>query len=386
MEKRSYNVSDFSIDMKKEIERLGHQVDLFWETEKKIYQELSFGKKSLSILDCGAGPGFYSLKLRTLFPEASITSLEYDKNYADYFSRIIDHENIPDVTVINGSLYDGVLTGKFDIITSRLVFEHLHDPQLALEKICGHLNEGGALVLIDNDFENHLKTFPRIGELGELYRAYCNLRVQEGGDPYIGRRLPQLLKAAGLKKLKMDSLVVHSTFEGDKQFYLSESSAIGVTLVQKGFLEPEVFERLSVKWSEYVRTGQLGFMRELYYCVGFNTSEVDPEECLDEATETIRETSMIIDDNLAPREQIMAFLKGSKNNFSFDEKAFDTLSAFDIGLDSISIMEFIEWLEKKYHRNFTFLELLEADSLYRAVMCSIEDVSDCSTGGEYGEV
>jgi len=270
MSKGSYITTEFTEDILGEIRRLGLQVNLFWKEEKKIYQSIRIPKEG-RIIEIGSGPGFYSNKLSQLYPSAEVTSFEYDKTFVEYHKDFIAENGLSSIEVIQGDILgEEEMSGLkgFDLLVSRMVLEHLPNPESIFKKLISMVKPGGYLVILDNDFSNHLRTVPHILELDKLYDAYCRARLEEGGDPYIGRRLPQLFMNEKLEEVQYKTVTAH-TFKTDKSLFLgAESSGIGMSLVKKGFLEEAVFKDLLFGWSKMAQSNDNVMIRELYCCIG----------------------------------------------------------------------------------------------------------------------
>jgi len=266
----SYITSNFSQDIADEIRRLGVQVDLFWEEEKHVYDDIRLPKNA-RILEIGSGPGYYVKKLASLYPEATFVSLEYDQTFSDFQHELFKGDLASRVDIICGDILSIDGLGEFDFVVSRMVLEHLPNPESVFQKMNAFVKVGGTFMLLDNDFSNHLRTFPRVDELDNLYDAYCSLRVDEGGNPYIGRELPRYFSRAGFENINFRTISAHS-YKIDKSFFLgAESSAIGMTLVKKGYLEESVFKRLIVNWSKMAHDPANVMLRELYCAYGTKT-------------------------------------------------------------------------------------------------------------------
>ncbi len=270
----SYVSNEFSVDISNELERLTNQVDLFWDKESVHYTDLQFGSGS-KILECGSGSGHYLTKLVDLYPKAEFYSLEADAAYAEAQKVRFQEAPYNKINVVNCTIEDSPLPeNNFDLIILRLVLEHLPNADQVVASLRKMLKVGGRLFLIDNDFHNHLLTYPNIPELSTLYDAYCRQRVDQGGNPYIGRELPMLMEREGFGAIDFDTITAHSTLTGDTKFISSESSGIGLTLVQDGYIEADTYERLSKKWSEVLFADNHGYYRNLYICKGTKETEV----------------------------------------------------------------------------------------------------------------
>lgn len=267
----SYITSTFSESITDEIKRLGTQVELFWDEERRIYDLFSLPDKP-RILEVGSGPGFYIKKLSAIYPDATFVSLEYDKTFSEYQPKLFGQELSERTECVCGDIntIDGL--GEFDLVVSRMVLEHLPNPENVFQKMSSFVKVGGVFVLLDNDFSNHLRTYPRVPELDALYDAYCQMRVSEKGNPYIGRELPRFFSSAGYKDISFNTVTAH-TYKIDKSLFLgAESSAVGMTLVKKGFIEEAVFKKLIVNWSKMALAEDNVMIRELYCTFGTKVS------------------------------------------------------------------------------------------------------------------
>ncbi|MBX2857831.1 MAG: methyltransferase domain-containing protein [Cellvibrionaceae bacterium] len=269
----SYIASDFSQDISDEIRRLGVQVELFWQEEKKVYDNLAIPEQA-RILEIGSGPGFYVKKLAELFPQARFVSLEYDKTFSAYQHQLFAGELAERTDIVCGDILNIEGLGEFDLVVSRMVLEHLPQPQTVFQKMNAFVKRGGTFVLLDNDFSNHLRTYPRVSELDELYEAYCQQRIAEGGNPYIGRELPHYFSMAGYDDIQFHTVSAH-TYKVDKSLFLgAESSAIGMTLVKNGHLDAAIFNKLILNWSKMAHDPNNVMIRELYCAYGTKTERV----------------------------------------------------------------------------------------------------------------
>ena len=269
MSKGSYITTEFTEDILGEIKRLGLQVELFWPEEKKIYESISL-PESGRILEVGSGPGFYSNHLSEFYKSASVTSFEYDSSFVDFHRDYLRKNEIQSIDVIQGDVlgYNMESLGQYDLVVSRMVLEHLPEPENIFRKLLSMVKLGGHIVILDNDFSNHLRTVPDIPELDTLYNAYCLARKEEGGNPYIGRQLPYMFENEELDEIRFRTITAHS-YKIDKSLFLgAESSGIGLSLVKKGYLDNSVFQNLIINWSKMAQSEDNVMIRELYGCIG----------------------------------------------------------------------------------------------------------------------
>jgi ubiquinone/menaquinone biosynthesis C-methylase UbiE len=268
----SYHVSSFAANTQSEIRRLDSQVDLFWQAESALLERHGL-RSGMDYLDCGCGPGGLMERVRYKFPGVRMTGLEMDpilvEAAKDKFRQIGDSR----VRIVQGTAEQpGLPEASYDFITMRLVLEHVPDPSKALRSLKTLLRPGGRLFVISNDFEYHTRTFPPVEELHDLYKAYRAHRRKDGGDPCIGRRVPQLLREAGFRVMSQDVEIAHSAILGDEPFSRAEGVGIAAKLVEDGFLEQSTLDRMIKSWKAMLAHADHSIMRQLFVAVGENSA------------------------------------------------------------------------------------------------------------------
>lgn len=268
----SYHVSSFAASAQAEIKRLDAQVDLFWHQEGALLRRHGL-RDGMDHLDCGCGPGQLIGRLKSEMPALKSTGLEMDGLLVEAAAAKFRERGYNDCKVVQGiAEKPGLPENSFDFITMRLVLEHVPDPLVALRSLKKLLRPGGKLFIISNDFEYHTRTWPPVPELDDLYDAYCASRRKDGGDPCIGRRVPQLLKAAGFSNVSQEVEIAHSAVVGDAAFLKAEGVGIPAQLVTSGFLDQSVVDQMLQSWKDMLLHPDHSIMRQLFIAVGENTA------------------------------------------------------------------------------------------------------------------
>ena len=271
----SYKAETFAVGLEQEIRRLNAQVDLFWRTEHLALQRAGL-RDGMDVLDCGCGPGRLIELLKTEHPSLRITGLEIDPTLVTAAKEHLTGAGFDDCSVIQASAESPNLAPEsFDFIVMRLVLEHLVDPVIALRQLKTLLRPGGRIAVISNDFEFHLRTWPEVPELDDLYDAYIASRRADGGDPCIGRRVPGLLSEAGYQIAGFEIETAHNAMEGDPAFLLAEGAGIPAKLVESGYLSEKVFQSLVTSWRTMLEHPDHMMMRPLFVAVGENSERTD---------------------------------------------------------------------------------------------------------------
>lgn len=87
--------------------------------------------------------------------------------------------------------------GTFDVAHARFLLEHVTDPQAVVATMARAVRRGGRVVLQDDDHAA-LRLWPEPASVALVWSAYMRTYDRLGCDPFVGRRLVQLLAGAGL--------------------------------------------------------------------------------------------------------------------------------------------------------------------------------------------
>lgn len=154
-------------------------------------------------LDLGTGFGVMPLELAHLAP---IDALGIDTDSAvlsdaakvrDELSGWLSPGAVVEFCTADATALD-LTAGSVDLVTARLLFQHLPNPAAVAGEISRVLRPGGAVHIFDVDDGLGL-SWPPLGEAQQaLEAAYAATQTGRGGDRTIGRKLPALLADAGL--------------------------------------------------------------------------------------------------------------------------------------------------------------------------------------------
>lgn len=364
----SYRAETFAVGLDHEIRRLNAQVDLFWRSESAALERAGL-RDGMSLLDCGCGPGRLIELLKGKYPSLRATGLEIDPTLVTAAKEQL--ADLADCEVVQGSAENTNLpSSSFDFIVMRLVLEHVVDPMAALAELKRLLKPGGRLAIISNDFEFHLRTWPEVPELDELYDAYIASRRADGGDPTIGRRVPGLLSHAGFQVAAYEIENAHNFLEGDPAFLLAEGAGIPAKLVESGFLEESVFQRLVASWRMMLENPDHMMMRPLFFAVGENS---EPTETSETPQASSRAKSVVDDlDYVAPTTSLERDIAAVWAEVIGLEKVGVNQNFFDLGGTSLMLEHVQVQLEQLLGRDLPLTTLFQHPTV-GALAASLED-------------
>lgn len=240
MRKQSYHRAAFS-DFDHEEQRLKRQATIIRELELQWLVRQGI-QSTHRVLDLGCGNGETAALLSDYLSAGSVTGVDINPDFIAGANAAFTAHNL---AFRNASAYQLDELPDFDFVYSRLLFQHLSEPQLALLQIWNHLLPGGTCCIIDvNDewlfLQPSLPEFDAVVEAGIQQQRLC------GGNRYIGATLPLLMSSAGFKEINIEIIPFSSLQVGMEAFLdITLSFRINMTPHMK-----PVYEQLQRKLTE----------------------------------------------------------------------------------------------------------------------------------------
>jgi SAM-dependent methyltransferase len=158
----------------------------------------------MSCLDVGCGGGDVTRELaRRVAPGGRAIGIDRDGTKLAIAREEADGDAGVAVEYREGDILTTELTPEYDVVYVRFLLTHLADPGAATARIAAGLRPGGVLIVEDIDTTGSFchPANPAYERYAELYTRAAWAR---GVDPNIGPRLPQLLVAAGCKRVRVN--------------------------------------------------------------------------------------------------------------------------------------------------------------------------------------
>jgi ubiquinone/menaquinone biosynthesis C-methylase UbiE len=199
-EPAAYAVAQFR-DAGAEIARLAQQARVVADLEEAVFRSLGFPEEG-RVLDVGCGPGFVAGRLQESRPRLQIIGVDRDPDVLSHArSRIeavqAEAEHLP------------FAAQEFSCVYARLVLRHLARPDDALAEMFRVLTPDGVVIALDSD-DGALVLHPPPAGFSDVLGARQQTARRRGADPFIGRRLPALLRQAGFTEARARALAIDS--------------------------------------------------------------------------------------------------------------------------------------------------------------------------------
>jgi SAM-dependent methyltransferase len=134
--------------------------------------------------------------------------------------------------------------GGFDLAHTRFLLEHVPDPLSVVMQMVKAVRPGGRIILADDDHAL-LRLWPEPPGVREVWEAYLRSYDRHGNDPYIGRRLPQLLQQAGAQPLRI-TWVFFGACAGQPQFQVYVENLVYILRGARGDIQSLQLEGAAV--------------------------------------------------------------------------------------------------------------------------------------------
>jgi len=154
-------------------------------------------------VDIGCGPiGILDLLSQRVGPHGSVVGLEREQRFVEMARGEIARRGLSNVTIVHAdALNNGLEKSAFDFAHERLVMINVSARQQLLSEMLSLLRPGGTIALEDVDNISWLCQ-PAHASWDVLLNAFHAAFHAGGGDGFIGRRLPGLLRAANVQNIR----------------------------------------------------------------------------------------------------------------------------------------------------------------------------------------
>ena len=206
---RSYHFDRFGdVDRSAELRRLQRQATVLLDAEIVELRTHGFGP-GVRLLEIGCGPGFLTGPLSDVVGPVGAVGLDTSAELLAAACAIVAPAH-PNVTFVEGNAYaTGLGDAGFDFVYSRLVYQHLSRPLDALKEAARVVRPGGQVCLMDID-DGFLALHPCPPAFTRLTQRALDAQAKNGGDRLVARKLPALMRDAGLVDIRMHGISVTS--------------------------------------------------------------------------------------------------------------------------------------------------------------------------------
>lgn len=182
------------------------------------------------ILDFGSGLGQFTRAMARAVPRGSVVGIERDDVQRASAQRLAAEAGEAELVEWRAgdvlALDLGEEWGTYDVAHTRFVLEHVPDPLRVVKTMLRAVRPGGRIVLADDD-HGLMRLWPEPPGWSDVWRAYMRTYDRIGNDPFVGRRLVELLHAAGAEP-KRNAFIFFGGCAGMDYFDVLAANMLGV--------------------------------------------------------------------------------------------------------------------------------------------------------------
>jgi ubiquinone/menaquinone biosynthesis C-methylase UbiE len=190
------------------------------------------------VADIGCGPiGILNLLSPRVGASGSVVGLERESRFVQMARAEMKRRGLGNVTIVQADgLNTGLDKGSFDLVHERLVLINVSAREAFLAEMLALLRPGGVIALEEVDNASWL-CHPAHPSWDTLFSVFHSIFHADGGDGFVGRRLPVLLHAAGVENVQ-SKVTVETPPLGDyrRTHLLSLIDSIRDKIIAKGLL------------------------------------------------------------------------------------------------------------------------------------------------------
>lgn len=161
-----------------------------------------------SAIDLGCGPrGILDLLYGRVSPGGRVVGLDADPVHVSMASEFVEGEGMAGVELVCADARrTGLMADSFDLVHARTLLINVPDPSAVMAEMVRLARPGGWVAGLEPDTEYAIcyPPHPAVDQLSELFWAAFS---RNGADPFIGRRMGELYRQAGLEDVTVDARV-----------------------------------------------------------------------------------------------------------------------------------------------------------------------------------
>ena len=192
---------------REEQERLQLQAQMLLEEARWLFDRIGI-PEGAAVVEIGCGPrGALDLLSERVGQGGTVTGVERNEDSVRLARQFLGERNLRNVEVILGDARaTGLPRGVFDVATARLVLVNVPNPEQIVGEMVALVRPGGIVAVYEADWVGVLcdPPLPAWSRLTELLSNYSS---KNGIDLFVGRKIPRMLRNAGLIDIETIPLI-----------------------------------------------------------------------------------------------------------------------------------------------------------------------------------
>jgi ubiquinone/menaquinone biosynthesis C-methylase UbiE len=220
-----------------ELARLQDQAQQLAEEARWLFDQLDL-PHGARVIELGCGPqGCLDLLAERVGPQGTVVGLERSEEAVQLARQFVADHHLGNVEVLHGDARaTGLPRASFDLATARLVLVNVPEPEQIVAEMVALVRPGGVVALHEADSVTNLcdPPLPAWSRLMEARETYARMH---GIDSFVGRRVPRLLRAAGLVEVQTQPRIhVYPPGHGRRMLHVQFAENLRERLLAFGLL------------------------------------------------------------------------------------------------------------------------------------------------------
>jgi SAM-dependent methyltransferase len=190
-----------------EQQRLQRLAQMLADEAQRLFDQIG-ALTGARVVEIGCGPrGTLDLLAERVGPGGTVTGVERSEEAVRLARRFVTDHKLANVEVIHGDgRATGLPRGAFDLATARLVLVNVPQPEQIVAEMAALVRPGGIVAFHEADWVSVICDPPLAAwnRALDLIQAYSSMN---GIDLFVGRRVPRMLREAGLIDIHVNPLV-----------------------------------------------------------------------------------------------------------------------------------------------------------------------------------
>jgi SAM-dependent methyltransferase len=190
-----------------ELARLQHQAEELASESNWLFDQLDL-PLGARVIEIGCGPrGCLDLLAERVGPQGAVVGVERSEEEVQLARQFVADHHLDNVEVRHGDARaTGLPRASFDLATARLVLVAVPEPEQIVAELVDLVRPGGVVALHEADYVAHVCD-PPLPAWSRLMQALQTYAQMTGTDLFLGRRIPRMLRNAGLVDIQTHPLI-----------------------------------------------------------------------------------------------------------------------------------------------------------------------------------
>jgi ubiquinone/menaquinone biosynthesis C-methylase UbiE len=203
-------------------------------------------KPGQSAIDLGCGPsGIIQLLSDRVSPRGRVVGVDADPAHVTMARQCADEHGLHNVDIVAADArHTGLPSGSFDLVHSRTLLITIPEPATVVAEMVRLARPGGWVASLEPDTEYALcyPASPAFDRIGDLFHAAFR---RNGADPFIGRRLTELYREAGLDDVEVEARApIHPAGHTRRTIRLDLVRSMRPMILERGLAEERELDEL----------------------------------------------------------------------------------------------------------------------------------------------